>query len=459
MNREVPVKTVWLLIAVSILAPGMALGQSDIAPAQPGFDPRMTYQTTQPSIAPAPESVPPGAASSAPACMTLAELEAMALANNPAMARASARIDAARGNWVQVGLPPNPVAGYAGAEIGDEGRAGQQGAFLGQEIIMGGKLRLNRAVASQEIAQMEQQAAAQRYRVLSDVRISYYEVLIAQRTIDIANALRGIGNEAVKAVEGAVKAQETSRGDLLQARVETNTARIILANAQNQHIAAWRRLSLVVGAPNMVLKPLAGNPEEGLPEIQFEVALQRLLMNSPELAANQAGVERARAALARARAEPIPNVDFTLTGQHDNATGSDIIGVQIGIPIPVLNRNQGGIQRAEAEYMAAEAELRRTAYGLQQRLATVYQQYASTRQQAEVYQRDILPDARGSLDIATKGYRQGEFSYLTLLTAQRTYFQTNLSYLESLRVLRESSVTIEGFLLRDSLQSVGDPQP
>lgn len=439
-----------------VVALGLAFGQA-LAPAQ-SPDAPVAFQAAPPG-APRPETVPTAPAEKTPTALTLAELEAMALGNNPVMARASAKIQAARGNWVQVGLAPNPVVGYAGAEIGDEGRAGQQGAFIDQSIVMGGKLRLNRAVASQAIAQMEQQAAVQRFRVLSDVRIGYYDVLVAQRTWDLAQALVGIGDEAVKTVDGAVRAKEASRADLLQARVETNTARITLQNARNQHAAAWRRLSLVVGFPDMAPKPLAGNPEEGLPEIQFETALQRLLTNSPELAASQAGVERARAALARAKAEPIPNIDVMLTGQHDNATGSDIAGVQIGMPIPVYNRNQGGIQRAEAEYMAADAELRRTAFGLQQRLATVYQQYSSARQQADLYQRAILPDARASLDIATKGYRQGEFSYLTLLTVQRTYFQTNLSYLESLRTLRESSVTIEGMLLRDSLQSPDEPQP
>jgi outer membrane protein, heavy metal efflux system len=38
------------------------------------------------------------------------------------------------------------------------------------------------------------------------------------------------------------------------------------------------------------------------------------------------------------------------------------------------------------------------------------------------------------------------------LTAQRTYFQTNLAYLDALREMRTTTVTIEGLLLRDSLQ-------
>jgi len=440
-------------MAALIAVPSMALGQSALVVARPEPAMPVAYQAMPPSISPRPESVPPGPAANSPGGLTLSELEAMALTNNPAMARAAARVEAARGQWVQVGLVPNPVVGYAGAEIGDEGRAGQQGGFIGQELVMGGKLRLNREVAAHEIAQAEQQAAAERLRVLSDVRIGYWDVLVAQRTLDLTQTLVGIGDEAIRAVEAAVRAKETSRGDLLQARVEANSARILLQNARNQHSAAWRRLSIVVGYPGMPAKPLGGNVEEGWPEIQFEAALQQLLANSPELAANQANVERARATLARARVEPIPNIDMQLVGQHDNATGSNIAGVQFGIPIPVYNRNQGGIQRAEAELTAADAELRRTAFGLQQRLAETYQRYASARQQVELYRRDILPDARASLEIANKGYRQGEFNYLALLTAQRTYFQTNLSFLESLRQLRESSVIIEGLLLRDSLQS------
>jgi len=53
----------------------------------------------------------------------------------------------------------------------------------------------------------------------------------------------------------------------------------------------------------------------------------------------------------------------------------------------------------------------------------------------------------------TEGYRLGEFGYLTFLTAQRTYFQTNLSYLTSLVELRRSEAIIQGLLLSGSLDS------
>ena len=93
------------------------------------------------------------------ASVTLAELEEMAERCNPTLAQA-----AARAQCLQVGLYPNPVVGYLGSEIGNSGRAGQQGGFIGQEVVTAGKLRLNRAVAGQEIHQAEYAWATQRFR-------------------------------------------------------------------------------------------------------------------------------------------------------------------------------------------------------------------------------------------------------------------------------------------------------
>ena len=89
--------------------------------------------------------------------MTLADLETMALSQNPSLARACAMVQAAKGEWLQVGLMPNPIGGYSTMEIGEENTAGQQGGMIGQEIVMGRKLKLNRAVAAQQIRRAEQE--------------------------------------------------------------------------------------------------------------------------------------------------------------------------------------------------------------------------------------------------------------------------------------------------------------
>ena len=85
-----------------------------------------------------PEPLPPN--SQAESTLTLETLEGLALANNPALAKAEAQVRAIRGKWLQSGLYPNPVLGYSGDEMGDSGTAGKQGAFVTQEIVTAGKL-------------------------------------------------------------------------------------------------------------------------------------------------------------------------------------------------------------------------------------------------------------------------------------------------------------------------------
>jgi cobalt-zinc-cadmium efflux system outer membrane protein len=174
----------------------------------------------------------------------------------------------------------------------------------------------------------------------------------------------------------------------------------------------------------------------------------------------RAGVARAEVALQRARREPIPNVTVMTGVQKNFASHDTVANVQMELPIPLYNRNRGAIYQAQSELSAAHGEVGRVELSLHSRLADTYQRYANARQQVERYAKNILPNAKDSLDLVGAGYKQGEFSFLAVLMAQRTYFQTNMAYIDALAELWDSAVAIEGLLLRDSLQmSDSGPSP
>jgi outer membrane protein, heavy metal efflux system len=384
--------------------------------------------------------------------MSLTEWESLAERNNPTLAQASARVQAAQAEYVQVGLYPNPRLAYQATEINDEHQAGQQGGFVGQEIVTNGKLQRNRELAQQTVRQLEWAWAAQRERVVNDVRLAFYDVVVAQRTLELTDQLVRIGQEGVRAAEGLLRAKEVSRVDVLQAKIEADSAKILAQKARNRYSAAWRNLVVVAGVPDMTPTPLAGELQEGLSLLSWETELNRVLGESPVVAEARSGVAKSQAAVARECAQRIPNVDLQFGAQYDNATRDAIAGVQAGVPVPLFNRNQGNIRRAQAEVTAAQAEVRRVELELQQRLTVAFEQYQNARCQVEKYAGDILPNAQTSLDLVAAGYRHGEFNYVTLLTAQRTFFQVNLAYVEAIRDLRQTIVAIEGNLLSDSLQ-------
>jgi outer membrane protein, heavy metal efflux system len=388
------------------------------------------------------------------ASLTLEVLEQQALAANPSVRRLAALVGAARANSVQVGLLPNPSVGYEGQQLGSGGLAEQHGVLFSQEIIRGGKLRLNRAVADRERMRVEQELAVQQQRVLTDVRIAFYQVLLAQRQIDLTNNLIRISEEGSQSVDALLRAKEVGRADILQAQLETENARILAENSRNRYDSAWRSLAAIIGDPDLALQPLAGEATGPAKEFKFEESLARLLEMSPEIVSAAMEVERARLTLERARVEPVANVNVQgLVNWQDNGIGGKPDGgIAVSIPVRLFNRNQGGIARAEHELVAARQALSQLELDLQNRLAPVFEQYANARNQVDRYQRIILPAAQESLDLTRRMYGAGEANYTTLLTAQRTYSQTQLNYLDAVRVLRIAEAEIDGLLLRGSLQ-------
>jgi cobalt-zinc-cadmium efflux system outer membrane protein len=430
-------------------------GQPAEAPREP---------TVAPKISSAPIPIPPAKAATAAepqiheavaASVTIDELEQMAQANNPTLAQAAHRVEALQGEHLQVGLYPNPVIGYQAEEIGDSGSAGQHGMFFSQEIVTANKLGLNRAIVSHEVQQAEWEFEMQRRRVINAVRSRAYEVLAAQRTMELADELVKIGTAAADTAEKLFQARQVSQVDVLQARVEANTVRLQIVAARKAHESAWRQLATVVGVPEMEPAKLAEQLEDGLPERTWDTAVSELLGQSPQLARALAGVERARCAVARACAQRTPNIETNTSVRYNDNTDSTTVSLLVGVPLQIHNRNQGAILRAQSELAAAQHEVERVQLLLQNQLAEVFRDFDVAREQVDQYRREILPDAKRSLDLIRSGYQQGEFGYLQLLTAQQTYSRTNLSYVERLRDLRLRAVQIDGLLLTGGLEAPG----
>lgn len=393
-----------------------------------------------------------------PQQLSLSQLEQMAIANNPAAAAAAARVEALHGKWLQVGLRPNPRLGYNGDEIGDEGAAGLHSIHVSQEFVRGGKLYLNRAVVEQEIARAEALWMAQQRRVLTDVHQRFFEALVRQQRLATAQRLVNIGQEAVKTAEQLFKAKEVGRLDVLQAKLELNNARLQLAASQTQAEQAWHRLTAIVGMPDLPQQGLSGNPADNLPELTWETSMTRLLQESPEVAAAWANVQRAEWNLSRQCAGRVQNLDVSAGAGYDDATGDAFGRVGISIPLPIHNANQGNIAQAQAEVVAATRNAERLQLALRDRLAIAFQAYDSARREYQIYQNDIVPDARDSWNIVQSGYPT-EFNYLNLIAAQRDYFQAELGKLDSLNRLRQHAASIEGLLLNGSLSFQPGIQP
>lgn len=403
--------------------------------------------------------------------LRLEDLEQMAAQRNPTLAQAEAAIRAAEGRRRQAGLFPNPIVGYFLEEFAfrSPSETAEQGAFIEQRILLGGKLSKARRVFAREKDQAMTLAEAQRLRVTNSIRVLYYETLGAQRLVELRDDLAQLAREAVEITKELQNVGQADRPDQLAIEIEAERSEIDFLRAQNDWQQSWRTLATMVGNPELAPARLAPSPEEEVGSLNEAQLLDTLLSQSPEIRVAEVAVERARAVLARARAERVPDLFLrgglgynyerfepvvpALSGRRKGLEGL----FEVGVNVPIFNRNQGAIAAAEAELAIAERDLDRLRLVLRARFASSFREYRNALQMVERYRTQVIPRARQGYDMYLANFRQMAAAYPQVLIAQRTLFQVEVEYARALIELRQRAVGLRGFLLEGGLDPIRRP--
>lgn len=389
--------------------------------------------------------------------ISLQEIQDLALANNPTIRQSSASAFAAQDYQYQVGRYANPNVGYTGSQLADQ-NTDQHLVFVEQEFVTAHKLRLNENVLGHAVQAQRWDVESQRFRVLTDVRLAFLDALVAQRRIEVIDNFHEVVAKGAELAEKRFKAMETAQSDQLQAEIQLNEVEVMRQQAQYKWDAAWQAMAATAGVPNMAKSQLVGDLKAASAEMDWEDVYNNLLASSPELRAACSRVAKTRANLSRQEVQAIPNLTAQIQAGHDNGTGSGMINVQVGAPIPVFNNNRGNVSAAYREYARATHSVKRVEMSLKARLAEVSRQYDSAMVAVKRYEDQILPKAKKTLDLAEQAYSAGEFSFIQVLIVRRTYFDTNLQYIDSLGELAKAYAQIDGLLLTGGLDEPSDFQ-
>lgn len=388
-----------------------------------------------------------------------------AQANNPTYRQAEAGIRAARGRAQQAALYPNPTVGYAGDEIrGGEIHGGKQGFFAEQTIVTGGKLGRAKAVTNQAVKLAEIEAEEQKLRVETAVKMAFYRVLAAQEMADSRADLARIAQQAVETQKRLQNTGQVDETEILAAEVEAQRALLAARMKENTLREEWRSLAAVVGQPDLPLQTVAGDLEHGWPAIDELQAVDSIATQSPAVRIASAAGDHAQAELALASREKIPDIVARggLEYNHEplssipQATGWQF-NAELGMELPLFNRNQGNVVAARAEIDRAESEKRRIALTLRERAATVVDQYANARLTAEQYRDNILPLAKKSYSLMNDRYGEMLASYPRVLDAKRKLFELQSEYISALEGVWTTGLALQGYLLTDGLEAPARP--
>ncbi|WP_446742819.1 TolC family protein [Silvibacterium acidisoli] len=391
--------------------------------------------------------------------MQLAEFVTMADTNNPTLKQAAAEVSRAQAQAKQAALYPNPSVGYQGDQIrGGSYGGGEQGGYVEQQIILGGKLGLRRNISLAEQKSGEIGVEEQRIRVHADVEEAFYTALAAQRTVDTRRQLMGVALEAVATVHQLANVGQADAPDILQTEVEAEQAKVDYESAQRGYLAAFQALAIVAGRNDLPAAPLKGDLE-ALPQLDAEATAGNVAGDSPSIQRAQQQIAIADARLRDAKREAMPDLTLRAGEQYNGeqlgsfppkATGAQSFA-SANIDLPLWNRNQGNIESAKVEKESAQLDVTRQTLMLQRRANELAQNYLSAKFAAERYRTQLIPRAERAHQLYLEKYQAMAQAYPQVLVSQRTLFDLQIGYIDRLREAWGAAIALENKTLSGAL--------
>ena len=219
--------------------------------------------------------------------------------------------------------------------------------------------------------------------------------------------------------------------DVLQARTARSQARLALESSQGELQTTRGALALSMGLPANIPYDIEVVPDTTLPLGVIEgvdTLIAQALRARPDLAAERAQVEQARARVSVARSQALPSLSVGGTAsqtyfvQHPGTVtppAGNSYNATLTLSFPLFS---GGSQiyNLKAASAAADAAARRAQGFEQQVVYQVFNAYYGLRTATQQVRtsRDLLASATESGQVALGRYKAGAGSLLDLLTAQ-----------------------------------------
>jgi cobalt-zinc-cadmium efflux system outer membrane protein len=356
--------------------------------------------------------------------------------HNPDLAAARSHVEAAESATTQAGTRPNPELSLEAENFGGSGaNSGWDSAettlLISQPVETGGKRRARSAEALAGTALSKSELTACQLDLWYALVVRYAEALQAGEQESLADENVRLTGERYRLVSQRVQAGKVAPLEATRAAVESDLAGAGQSKAHRQTLLAYRQLAALLGMTQPDFTTLDGRLDsvrEGTPPPS--AADSHTV--APDLIRAQKEYHAKQASLQREKAQAYPDVVLSAGLRQFEETGDTAWIGGISLPLPLFNRNRGGIQQARLELSRA-GQLQQAAI-LKQHLAQEEWRVVLENAWSElVVLRDkALPAARDAMEKAKTGYEQGKFSYLEWVDAEHSFVTLRARWITTL---------------------------
>jgi cobalt-zinc-cadmium efflux system outer membrane protein len=413
-------------LAAALLAlPVFAIGQQNPAPAVPGSAPAVQQPSTTHWLAQ----------------ISLDDAIRMALLHDHALLALRSTIQQSLAGEITANLRPNPTLGLDAqflplfqpdkfsADYIDQ--SAQFDAGVGYLFERGKKRQHRLRAAQDQTTVVRSQISDSERQLVYNVSQQFVDALLAESTLEFAQQDLDSFQKTVDISQGRRRVGDISEGDflkiklqLLQFQTDVSSAKL----AKLQSLAALRQLLGFESVPDDY--DVQGALDYQLVHADLNSFKSMAAINRPDLRAAQQAVTAAESQLALQKANG--KMDVTGTFNYTHTAGTSSGAFFFNMPLPIFDRNQGEIARAQYVITQAQEQASETAQQVSTDVVTAYENLLTNTQIVQLYQGGYVDQAKQSRDISEYAYHKGAASLLDYLDSERTYRANQLAYRQAL---------------------------
>jgi cobalt-zinc-cadmium efflux system outer membrane protein len=308
--------------------------------------------------------------------------------------------------------------------------------------------------ASAGLSKAEWQIVQQEALLAVRVVRAFDAVLYQRNKVKLANESLHLQERTAAQVPKLIEARKLRAPDAILAQTEADTARITLETARAARQKAEYDLRAALGLTDETIK-IEGELKVPEPPVDAMPLIDGALSRRPDVQGRQAAVTEAEAKVNLARADRFGNPTIGPDFEY-NETRAVFVGVQIAMPLPVLNKRRGEIMQRETERALAIDELHSIQVAVRQQIHAALGRQKAARTIVERYKTVLIPNLEKSLEQMEDLLEKGEVTLLNVIDTQRKLLTARNGYADALYELRQAQDDLAA-AAADLTLAVGEP--
>ncbi len=362
-----------------------------------------------------------------------------ALLNNPDLAVAKARWQQATFKSPQVGSLKDPVLSFALSNYPNDNFSSDETAMTGNEVKLAqafpfpGKLESRSALANEQARWFEAVYQDKHFQIARKVKDAWYRLYFKEQAIVVTERNLALVDDIIRLTEVRYETGSGLQQDVLKAQVQRSRLMERLMTLRQQRSVVQSELNRLLN------RPFDGTYDapETLELVAVDKNLEDFQQTSSEKrplnSAYQALIKRYRFQHKLAELDDYP--DMTLWAswrfRDDDLAdgGTDFVSAGVSFSLPIYReKRRAATSEAVAALHMAERQSDGFRNSVKESIRNAYARMEETHQQAELYEKGIIPQTSQSFQAALVSYQVGKVAFISLLDALMTTYQAEMEY-------------------------------